>query len=45
MKFDELFIKTIRTLSVDMVERAGSGHLGMPLGSAPMAYELFKNHR
>lgn len=44
MKFDELFIKTIRTLSVDMVERAGSGHLGMPLGSAPMAYELFKNH-
>lgn len=44
MNFDRQFINTLRTLSVDLVERAGSGHLGMPLGSAPMAYELFKNH-
>ena len=44
MNFDRQFINTLRTLSVDLVEKAGSGHLGMPLGSAPMAYELFKNH-
>lgn len=44
MNQDKLFINTLRTLSADQVENAGSGHLGMPLGSAPMAYELFKNH-
>lgn len=44
MSFDQTFISTIRTLSADMVERAGSGHLGMPLGASPMVYELFKNH-
>jgi transketolase len=38
---DELCINTIRLLSVDMVERAKSGHPGMPLGAAPMAYILF----
>lgn len=44
MNFDQTFISTLRTLSADMVERAGSGHLGMPLGASPMVYELFKNH-
>ncbi|WP_311481928.1 transketolase [uncultured Anaerococcus sp.] len=44
MSFDQIFINTLRTLSADMVERAGSGHLGMPLGASPMVYELFKNH-
>lgn len=44
MNFDQIFISTLRTLSADMVEMAGSGHLGMPLGASPMVYELFKNH-
>ena len=38
---DELCINTVRMLSIDMVERAGSGHPGMPLGASPMAYVLF----
>jgi transketolase len=38
---DELCIKTLRMLSIDMVEKAKSGHPGMPLGAAPMAYVLF----
>ncbi len=36
-----LSINTLRVLSVDMVERAKSGHPGMPLGAAPMAFTLF----
>lgn len=31
-------------LSVDQIENANSGHPGLPLGAAPMAYALFKNH-
>ena len=38
---DEEAIATIRLLAVDMVEKARSGHPGMPLGAAPMAYALF----
>lgn len=34
-------ISTIRLLAVDMVEKANSGHPGLPLGAAPMAYTLF----
>ncbi len=34
-------ITTVRLLSVDMVEKANSGHPGLPLGAAPMAYALF----
>ncbi|OGW56952.1 MAG: transketolase [Nitrospirae bacterium RBG_16_43_8] len=41
MSIDELCINTIRMLSVDMVEEANSGHPGMPMGSAPMAYILW----
>lgn len=37
-------INSIRTLSIDMVENAKSGHPGMPMGAAPMAYELWTNH-
>ncbi len=39
--FDELCINTIRMLSVDMVQQANSGHPGMPMGAAPMAYALW----
>jgi transketolase len=38
---DQLCVNTIRTLAVDMVEAANSGHPGMPLGAAPMAYVLW----
>ncbi len=38
---DQLCINTIRFLAVDQVEQAGSGHPGMPLGAAPMAYVLW----
>ncbi len=38
---DELCINTIRFLAVDSVERAKSGHPGLPLGAAPMAYVLW----
>ncbi len=41
---DQLAINTIRTLSIDMIEKANSGHPGMPMGAAPMAYELWTNH-
>jgi len=38
---DDLLVNTIRFLAVDMVEEAKSGHPGLPLGAAPMAYVLF----
>ena len=38
---DRLCITTMRMLAVDMVEAANSGHPGMPLGAAPMAYVLW----
>ncbi|MDR3604936.1 MAG: hypothetical protein P4L38_09920, partial [Syntrophaceae bacterium] len=38
---DQLCINTIRTLSVDMVQQANSGHPGLPLGAASMAYVLW----
>ena len=38
---DELSINTIRFLSVDAVQKANSGHPGLPLGAAPMAYVLW----
>lgn len=41
MNLDELCINTIRMLSVDMVQEANSGHPGMPMGAAPMAYVLW----
>ncbi|GBF76428.1 transketolase [Paenibacillus sp. 598K] len=38
---DQLSIDTIRTLAIDAIEKAKSGHPGMPMGSAPMGYQLF----
>ncbi len=40
-QLDQLCINTIRFLSVDAVQKARSGHPGMPLGAAPMAYVLW----
>ena len=40
----QLSINTIRTLSIDAVQKANSGHPGLPLGAAPMAYTLWQRH-
>jgi transketolase len=40
-ELDQLCINTVRFLSVDAVQKANSGHPGMPLGAAPMAYALW----
>ena len=40
-ELDQLCINTIRFLSVDAVQKANSGHPGLPLGAAPMAYVLW----
>jgi len=41
---DALAITTIRTLSIDAIEKANSGHPGLPMGAAPMAYTLWTKH-
>ncbi len=43
-ELDELCINTIRMLSADGVERANSGHPGLPMGAAAFAYSLWMNH-
>ncbi|GIN88437.1 transketolase [Heyndrickxia sporothermodurans] len=40
-KTDQLAVTTIRTLSIDAIEKANSGHPGLPMGAAPMAYTLW----
>jgi transketolase len=40
---DSLCINTIRTLAIDAVEKAASGHAGAPMGLAPVAYTLWQN--
>jgi len=41
---EQLTINTLRTLAIDAVEEASSGHMGLPLGAAPMAYTLWEKH-
>lgn len=43
-EIEQLAINTIRTLSIDAVEKANSGHPGLPMGAAPMAFKLWTNH-
>lgn len=38
---DALAVNTVRTLSIDAVQKANSGHPGLPMGAAPMAYSLW----
>ncbi|WP_161877925.1 transketolase [Alkalibacterium sp. MB6] len=43
-KIDQMAVDTIRTLSIDAIEQANSGHPGLPMGAAPMAYTLWTRH-
>ncbi len=43
-QLQQLMINTIRTLSIDAVQKANSGHPGAPLGAAPMAYTLWTKY-
>src|ERR1700712_3290150 len=44
LDIDTLCIDTIRTLAIDAVQKANSGHPGAPMALAPVAYELWQNH-
>jgi len=41
--YDELCINTIRTLAIDAVQKAGSGHPGAPMGLAPVGYVVWRD--
>jgi len=41
VSIEQLSINAIRTLSIDAIEKASSGHPGLPMGAAPMAYTLW----
>lgn len=43
-EFDRLAVNAIRVLAIEAVEKAKSGHPGMPLGAAPMAHVLWSRH-
>lgn len=44
INIDELCVNTIRTLSMDAVQKANSGHPGTPMSMAPVVYSLWQNH-
>ena len=41
---ENLAVNTIRTLSIDAINKANSGHPGLPMGAAPSGYALWANH-
>jgi len=43
-ELDLLSINTLRALCIDVIQRANSGHPGLPLGASPMAYALWQRH-
>ena len=43
-KIEEMAVNAIRVLSADAIQKAKSGHPGLPLGAAPAAYELWSRH-
>ena len=44
MDVQKTTINAIRILSAEAIEKAKSGHPGLPMGCAPIAYTLFQNH-
>ncbi len=44
MNIDNLAVNTIRILSAEAIQKAKSGHPGLPMGAAPMAYTLWNRH-
>lgn len=44
MSLDQRIVNTLRVLSIDQIEKANSGHPGLPMGAAPMAYTLWAKH-
>ncbi len=44
MAIDQLCVDAIRVLSIDGIQQANSGHPGLPMGAAPMAYVLWNRH-
>ncbi len=43
-EIDQITINYIKSLAIDMINKAGSGHPGIVLGAAPIVYTLYKNH-